>query len=236
MPDAVTCFTITPVGRLASWSTAASTPATATALATSSPRGSLQLDGCARAEVLDLFESVFHHAAFRSSIGPLVARYSRIRAGLGYMKDAREQGTFPTDPHSHTPAHTGAQQPGMTGQVKEGVLLRWGELGVRVSGGRIRFRPVVLSPSEFLTERRPFHSLGEDGVLEPGTLGFTYCAVPVVYHLLDDGSAWTKVSLSDGQVSAGTEQLDAETSAAVFARRGLVDRIDVGVPASSLQW
>ena len=172
----------------------------------------------------------------RQTVSDLIARYIRVRAGLGYLKDVSEQGTFPTDPHSHTPAHTGAQQPGMTGQVKEGVLLRWGELGVRVSDGRIRFRPVLLSPTEFLTEPRPWPRLGVGAVLEPATLGFTYCGVPVVYRLLDAGDAWSKVTWADGRQGEGSEHLDRETSSAIFSRRGEIQRIDVGIPASWLGW
>jgi hypothetical protein len=168
------------------------------------------------------------------TVSDIVARYVRVRAGLGYMKDVSEQGAFPTDPHSHTPAHTGAQQPGMTGQVKEGVLLRWGELGVRVSDGRIRFRPVLLSPSEFLTEPRPWPRLGVGAVLEPATLAFTYCGVPVVYRLLDGGQAWSRVTWVDGRQEGGSEHLDRETSSAIFRRRGDIQRIDLGIPSSWL--
>ena len=38
---------------------------------------------------------------------------------FGKVKTVRSYGAFPSDPYSHTPAHAGAQQPGMTGQVKE---------------------------------------------------------------------------------------------------------------------
>ena len=232
------------------------------------------LDADERREILDLYESVFHHAAFTGRSGTmyryeglgsvywhmvskllaalqelavrsfeggdrtevvvaLVDRYLRVRAGLGFAKSVVEHGTFPTDPHSHTPAHTGAQQPGMTGQVKEGVLLRWGELGVRVDGGTVRFRPVLLSPDEFLDEAQPWSALGPDGELAAGTLGFTYCGTPVVYHLVS-GDAWARVTRSDGRQATGSERLDPATSAALFARRGEIERIDVGVPVESL--
>ena len=55
----------------------------------------------------------------------LIQLYDRVRRGLGFNKTAVEYGAFPTDPYSHTPAHAGAQQPGMTGQVKEELLTRW---------------------------------------------------------------------------------------------------------------
>ena len=52
----------------------------------------------------------------------LHACYEDIRLGLGFTKTAQQYGAFPTDPYSHTPRHAGAQQPGMTGQVKEEIL------------------------------------------------------------------------------------------------------------------
>ncbi len=78
----------------------------------------------------------------------LVAHYRRVRDGLGYRKTAAEYGAFPADPYSHTAAEGGAQQPGMTGQVKEEILTRWGELGLRFEGGQIRFDPVLLDEAE----------------------------------------------------------------------------------------
>ncbi len=166
------------------------------------------------------------------SLDELIDRYHRVRAGLGFMKEASVQGSFPTDPHSHTPAHTGAQQPGMTGQVKEGVLLRFGELGIRVEGGRLFFRPILLHGSEFLSESVSWSVLGPEGRLEAGSLGFTYCGVPVVYTLADKPS--TVVHWRHGGESTFDSGLDAETSAAVFARTGLIARIEVGVRRSEL--
>ena len=74
-----------------------------------------------------------------------------MRGGLGFNKTPVEYGAFPADPYSHTPKHAGAQQPGMTGQVKEEILTRFGELGLRVSDGTVRFEPSLLRPSEFNT-------------------------------------------------------------------------------------
>ena len=45
--------------------------------------------------------------------------YFEILAGIGAHKSPELYGAFPTDPYSHTPGGKGAQQPGMTGQVKE---------------------------------------------------------------------------------------------------------------------
>ncbi|MCP5270421.1 MAG: hypothetical protein H6932_04240 [Burkholderiaceae bacterium] len=78
----------------------------------------------------------------------LCRHYRRVRDGLGYKRGAAAFGAFPLDPYSHTPGEGGARQPGMTGQVKEEILTRWGELGLRMQGGQARFDPVLLDPAE----------------------------------------------------------------------------------------
>ena len=171
--------------------------------------------------------------ADRDLVAELVQRYRRVRAGLGPSKTVADHGAFPLDPHSHTPAHTGAQQPGMTGAVKEGILLRWGELGLRVEEGRLRFAPALLDPAEFLAVACPWPPLGDGGILDEGTLGFTYCGTPIVYHL-DGAAPWTRATLSDGQTVTGSDRLDREVSQALFARTGAIARIDVGIDPAQL--
>jgi hypothetical protein len=77
-------------------------------------------------------------------VGRLLEHYYEINAGVGVHKSPMLYGAFPTDPYSHTPAGKGAQQPGMTGQVKEDILSRFGELGVFVNEGCIHFNPCLL--------------------------------------------------------------------------------------------
>lgn len=93
----------------------------------------------------------------------LVTYYRRVRDGLGWRKSAAEWGAFPADPYSHTAGVGGAQQPGMTGQVKEEILTRWGELGLRFEGGMILVDPVLLD----------LHEVPADGALS-----FTLARVP----------------------------------------------------------
>jgi hypothetical protein len=164
------------------------------------------------------------------TISVLADQYRRVRRGLGFMKPVSEQGTFPTDPHSHTPAHLGAQQPGMTGQVKEGVLIRWGELGVHVADGCVSFKPMFLDLDEFLNESRPWGAI--DGTLDPGSLGFTYCGVPVVYTL---GNAPSCTAVwSDGTETHAETGFDRRTSAALFSRTGQIVRINVEIDRDGL--
>lgn len=164
-------------------------------------------------------------------LGRLVGHYYEIRAGIGLNKSPMVYGAFPTDAYSHTPEASGAKQPGMTGQVKEDILSRFNELGVRVSQGNIEFKPALLRKSEFLQSTRPFHYFNVDGKsceieVTAGSLAFTYCQAPVVYHLGNDPSH--HVTFSDGSVKAVKgHTMDAPTSQEIFGRSGKVAQIDV---------
>lgn len=156
----------------------------------------------------------------------LTELYYRIRDGLGFNKLASEYGAFPIDPHSHTPAGGGARQPGMTGQVKEDILRRFGELGVCVEDGCVRFRPVLLRQREFLIAPANFHSIP----LPIGSLAFTYCGTPIVYRLADGPMQIrivdAKTTLIDG------DRLTHEQSRSLFMRECRIQRIEVDVPAA----
>ena len=166
--------------------------------------------------------------------------YYRVREGLGFNKSPAEYGAFPTDPYSHTPGHSGAQQPGMTGQVKEEVLSRIGELGLRVSGGEVRFDPRLLRPCEFARQPQRFRCLDVDGgwqelEVPADGLAFTWCQVPVVYRLLDDEPPRVTIARRDGSVEtvAGLS-LPSGAGAEVFARSGRIRSVSVGIPRSLL--
>ena len=84
-----------------------------------------------------------------SIVASLKSHFHGIQKGLGAEKPPIDYGAFPSDPYSHTPEHAGAQQPGMTGQVKEDILSRFTEMGVRVANGKTRFNPSLLDEEEF---------------------------------------------------------------------------------------
>jgi len=167
----------------------------------------------------------------------LAAHFHDIRAGMGGVhKSPAEWGAFPLDPYSHSPAHGGARQPGMTGQVKEEILIRLGELGVLVRGGRVSFRPRLLRRAEFLAEPAVFEPLGLDGTrhkleLPAGSLAFTLCQVPVVYRLAEAGRAPSlAVTGADGRrVELPGDTLDAPHAAALFDRTGEVRLVEAWV-------
>jgi hypothetical protein len=166
--------------------------------------------------------------------------YYRVREGIGFNKTPEEYGAFPTDPYSHTPKHAGAQQPGMTGQVKEEVLSRFGELGVRISNGTVRFEPDLLRHREFVSEPRHFRFLDVNGSWQDlkvpaKAVAFTWCQVPVVYQLVDeDGTGVTLTSKSGDQKSFGSLALPTEESSELFLRSGRIRQITVNINKDAL--
>ncbi len=166
-----------------------------------------------------------------SVLASLAEAYYDIRAGLGVNKTPAEFGAFPTDAYSHTPGGAGAKQPGMTGQVKEDILCRWGELGVGVHDGRIAFRPSLLRAAEFVSAPSSFEVVDVAGQtqtlpLDAGMLAFTYCQVPVLYRRSDTPAL--RLVGADGQTTeVDGAELSAADSSEVFRRTGAIARIEV---------
>ena len=166
--------------------------------------------------------------------------YYRVRAGIGFNKTPAEYGAFPTDPYSHTPKHAGARQPGMTGQVKEEVLTRFAELGIRVRNGQVVIVPALLRAREFSGQARPFCYLDvagnwQDIELPASSLAFTWCQVPFVYRLGGAGEHDLHVEFADGTHSSFRDlALPADVSADLFARNGKIRKVTVALSADRL--
>jgi hypothetical protein len=181
--------------------------------------------------VREALEQAVASGADESILQQLRAHYNSIYDGLGVHKSPAVFGAIPTDPYSHTPAFAGAQQPGMTGQVKEDFIARLGEMGIYVENGQLAFVPQHICRTEFLAEAKRFHYWDVKGNsrtldLEPGTMAFTYCQIPVVAHR--SGPPRIRVTFADG-VSRRVDglKLDAAASAAVFERSGTIQQLEV---------
>ncbi len=164
----------------------------------------------------------------------LAEAYYDIRSGLGVCKTPAEYGAFPADAYSHTPGNAGAQQPGMTGQVKEDILCRWGELGVAIDAGRIAFRPHLLRDAEFLPSASAFHYVDVHGTersiaLGAGMLAFTYCQVPIVYRRAE-ALAVRVIGADRVSTPVDGDALSPEASSEIFRRTGSLSRIEVDLP------
>ncbi len=166
-------------------------------------------------------------------INALALHYDEIGKGIGVHKTPEVYGAFPTDPYSHTPSHRGAQQPGMTGQVKEDVLTRKGELGIKVVEGKLSFQPTLLNQNQFLQqeevvrfidlEEKPFSI-----TLEKGSLAFTVCQVPIIYKISDMNQV--EVKFKNGKTETfSTLTLSYEMSQKIFQRTGEIIEVTVSI-------
>ena len=172
-------------------------------------------------------------------IGHLLEHFYEINEGIGVHKSPELYGAFPTDPYSHTPGGKGAQQPGMTGQVKEDVITRFGELGVFVKQGELYFNPCLLRKEEFLSKETSFEYLslfrGSQSITIPSnSLAFTYCQVPIIYHISDKDHL--EIIFKDGtSTQIDSLVIDRKTSEKIFKRTGDIVQINANVNSTYLK-
>lgn len=173
--------------------------------------------------------------ADQDAVGQLADAYYQVRSGLSSAKTPAEYGAFPADPYSHTPRHAGAQQPGMTGQVKEEILTRRLELGLVVRDGEIHFDSVLLRREEFLEAPAEFAYYDLAGMrqtieLKPGELAFTLCQTPIVYRTTSESMEIAVTSREGHVVAIGAHRLGRDATQEIFRRSGKIARIDVAWP------
>ncbi|MDT8414271.1 MAG: hypothetical protein RQ735_02735 [Flavobacteriaceae bacterium] len=171
-------------------------------------------------------------------LGRLLEHYYEINEGIGVHKSPELYGAFPTDPYSHTPLGKGAQQPGMTGQVKEDILSRFGELGVVLENGILHFKPYLLRKVEFSENLKTFRYIDLQGETEEIPLSepsvcFTFCQVPVIYSMGVEDKL--EVLTPSGMVCLPGQSLTPELSRAVFGRTAEVISIKVFIKPTILK-
>ncbi|MEH6635200.1 MAG: hypothetical protein V7700_06755 [Halioglobus sp.] len=190
--------------------------------------------------VQENFFAAREHGADTAICQRLGTLYYRVREGIGFNKSPAEYGAFPTDPYSHTPKHVGAQQPGMTGQVKEEMMTRFAELGIRVHGGAVQFEPALLRAREFIAAPAPFRFLDVDGLWQAltvpaGGLAFTWCQVPLVYRLDESAEPAVTVTWDNGdRQTLRTLALPAEIAEQLFRRSGRIRELELSLTSNQL--
>ena len=128
----------------------------------------------------------------------------------------------------------------MTGQVKEEVLSRFGELGIRVSEGQIQIQPSLLRAREFNPGAHTFRFIDIGGQwqsidLPPNSLAFTWCQLPIVFVLDDAAEAGLVITREDDTETHYADlQIPPADSAELFRRSGKILRITVTFGADRL--
>lgn len=183
---------------------------------------------------------VYNHELDKEVKKDLSKHYYCIQGGLGFRKTAKQYGAFPADAYSHTPLHGGAQQPGLTGMVKEGILARFGELGVQLVNGEITFNPTLLRASELLMEKSQVDFLLRDKTthtfsIKKDTIIFTLMQMPVIYQFSNRDSEQIEIHYTNGL----TERIESNTiceslSQKIFNRDQSIGHIIVDLKVSRL--
>ncbi|NBP64653.1 MAG: hypothetical protein EBU66_08325 [Bacteroidetes bacterium] len=186
-----------------------------------------------RYAVQETYQGATQSGAKQSDLDKLQSHYVDITEGLGIHSSPERYGAFPTDPYSHTPLHRGAQQPGMTGQVKEDILCRIRELGVYYKSGMIHFYPNTLSLKDFLVHDTSCTYVDINGItkalkINKGSLFFTLCQIPIIYSIADESKVEICKS-DDTTVRMNGMELDLVHSESMFSRDKSIRMIQVSL-------
>jgi hypothetical protein len=189
--------------------------------------------------VSEMCESALNNHEKAEVIDSLASHFNEIGEGIGVHKSPQVYGAFSTDPYSHTPFNKGAQQPGMTGQVKEDILTRIAELGVKMNDGKLKFQPTLLQKKEFLSQPTEAIFTLVDGTsktitIEKNSLAFTVCQVPIVYKTANSNALHLFFKNGTEETIPALE-LDAENSKKIFDRTGEIITVKVSLNESTLR-
>ena len=127
----------------------------------------------------------------------------------------------------------------MTGQVKEDILTRIGELGVNMKDGKLHFKHSLLHKTEFLSQDTVATFILFDGnekkvTLDNGSLAFTVCQVPVIYKI--DATNKIELSYKNGtKETLETLELNNEQSNKIFHRTGAIEQVMVFLKKNELR-
>ena len=165
----------------------------------------------------------------------LRVHYDCISSGIGVGKTPEQYGAIPTDPYSHTPKHAGAQQPGMTGQVKEDILARFYELGLRIDEGGVSFDPSLMRSEELLKDDSTLEYLDVDQnwvivPLQIDQFAYTFCQVPVIYK--NGKTPELTVFSGEAETTRSELLLSSSESNHLFARDSFLEKIEITFPFS----
>ncbi len=178
------------------------------------------------------------NARHEACYADLRACYLDLCAGQIFNKPPAVYGAFPTDPYSHTPKGRGAKQPGMTGLVKEELLIRQRELGWAIEAGQLVFDALLLDRAELLTTPTDWVYWDVRGqqrrlTVPAQALAYTICQVPVVVQA-SQGPSCVRVYLADGSaVQVLGLRLSVEHSQHIFQRDGIIEKLVVTCPLTA---
>ncbi|MFI3325915.1 MAG: hypothetical protein R3Y35_07050 [Clostridia bacterium] len=138
--------------------------------------------------------------------------YKNLMSGFIFRKTPSECGAIPVEPYSHTSFGGKSEQPGMTGQVKESVIMRRAELGISVKNGQIYFDNWFIPETEFDKNDEIY---------------ITIYSVPTIYKKSNNDII--KVTFKNGEIKTFFKTIDVKTSKSIFERNCAVEKIEIEV-------
>lgn len=165
--------------------------------------------------------------------------YCDIREGIAAETSPEKYGAFPTDPYSHTPSFAGAQQPGMTGKVKEDIISRIHEIGITVKSGKIIINPSLLKVEEFTKYAHNFIYYDLSGIEQKikcskESIAFTFCQVPFIYKLSVDSKIIVRMQ-NEELINIDKLELGESLSQSIFSREGKIKQVEIFLDKKSTQ-
>ena len=128
----------------------------------------------------------------------------------------------------------------MTGQVKEEILTRFGELGCFVKKGEIHFNPKLLRTSEFLVKTENFFYTNTNNKdcqikVEKNQLAFTYCQVAIIYELSKRDKWLIEYFEKSGKIKKiENNTLNFKLSKQIFERKNNIEFLKLYIPKQFL--
>lgn len=164
-------------------------------------------------------QEIIHNASVSNVEQELITElkkyYDDVKNGIGAHKSPEEYGSFPFDPYSHTPRMAGVQQPGMTGQVKEDIISRLGELGLDIKDGLISFDKGNVDKTHFINDR------------DSAFISFSFCSIPFEYRAGGGKSFLTLYIENEPTVHVDGLTLPPHWSRRIFMRDKTIQKVVV---------
>ncbi len=143
-------------------------------------------------------------------IKAIYAAYNKLLQGFIYRKSPSECKALPLEPYSHTSFNKKSEQPGMTGQVKESIIMRRGELGVLVENGEIIFEPKFIREDEFA---------------DCDEVKFSCYGLPFSYK--KTGQVSVKICKNGEKITLSELAIPKSISSGIFNRNGEIKSVEV---------
>ena len=130
----------------------------------------------------------------------------------------------------------------MTGQVKEDILVRFGELGCFIEQGQLKFKNHLIRISEFNQSPCTFNYLDLNRnehhlKINKNELVFTLCQVPIIYRISNSKDSKIIIDYHNQETTIeNSNLLDLNNTKSILAREGKIKTLVYEIPFESIMF